>query len=81
VIHVRVRDDDVANAVVLIVGEAEGDASGVYGDAIVDDETGQPLFLTGAAVSVEGAGKKLDFHGGISVSNFAPLSKDVELPA
>jgi hypothetical protein len=67
VIHVRVRDYNVADVFVLLVRETEGDAPGVHGDAVVNDETGKPLFLSGAAVFVEGAWKKLDFHGGISV--------------
>jgi hypothetical protein len=63
VIHVRVRDDDVADGFVLRVGEAEGDASGIHGDAVVNEKTGEPLLLAGATMLVEGAGKKLDFHG------------------
>ena len=43
VIHVRVRDDDIADGFVLRVGEAEGDASGIHGDAVVNQKTGQPL--------------------------------------
>jgi hypothetical protein len=63
VIHVRVRDDDVANGFVLRVGEAEGDASGIHGDAVVYEKTGEPLLLAGAPVGAEGAGKELNFHG------------------
>jgi hypothetical protein len=63
VIHVRVRDDDISDALVLCVREAEGDASGIDGDTVINDETGQSLLLTRAAIFAEGAGKKLNFHG------------------
>ena len=63
VVHVRVRDDDIADGFVLRIGEAEGDASGIDGDAVVDDKTGEPLLLRGAAIRAESAGKELNFHG------------------
>jgi hypothetical protein len=82
VIHVRVCDDHVADSFVLRFGEAEGDASGIDGDAVVDEKTGEPLLLAGAAIWAESAGKELNFHGGSSVLNFAlRLLRDVGLPA
>jgi hypothetical protein len=63
VIHVWMRDNHIADALVLRIRERKGDASGVNGDTVVDEKAGQSLLRGGVTLLVKGAGKKLDFHG------------------
>jgi hypothetical protein len=48
-------DDYVADARVLLIVEGDGDAPGVYRDAVVNEKAAQALFERRAAVLVEGA--------------------------
>jgi hypothetical protein len=49
------RDDDVAHGVALFVRTSDGNASGVNRHAVVNQVTGQPLLLCGAALLIERA--------------------------
>src|SRR6185503_12764406 len=56
VVHVRMRDDDVFDFGALLVGQRNGDATGVDGDAVVYQKTSQTLLQGCHASSVKGAG-------------------------
>jgi hypothetical protein len=62
VIHVGVRDDHVAQLCALRLREAEREAAGVNGHAVVDQVGGQTLLRGDAAVAVERAGEQLNLH-------------------
>jgi hypothetical protein len=55
VIHVRMRDDDVADCIALPVSQGERDASGVNGDSVIYQKTGQALLGCGPACAVKRA--------------------------
>src|ERR1043165_6886464 len=50
VIHVGVRDDNVANGLTLSFSQGEADAAGIDGHAIVDEKAGQALRRRGSAL-------------------------------
>src|SRR3954464_13647206 len=55
VIHVGMRDNHVANALLLYIAQRNSDRAGVNCDAVVDDKASKALRGTGAAVGVERA--------------------------
>jgi hypothetical protein len=56
VIHVGMRDDDVADLAPLVIVQRNPDAARVDADAIVNQEAGQALRRIGAPVGIERAG-------------------------
>ncbi len=54
-IHVRVRDDDVANSIALRVRERNRDTTGVNSHAVINEKAGQALFRAGLPLLIEGA--------------------------
>jgi hypothetical protein len=56
VIHMGVRDDDVADFAALGVVQRYADAAGIDSDAIVDDEAGQALGRISVPNGIERAG-------------------------
>src|SRR5712691_1366956 len=53
VIHMRMRDDHVANRVALIFAESDADASGIDADAVIDQKASQTLRRAGTPVGIE----------------------------
>src|SRR5213076_2471376 len=47
VIHMRMRNDDIAHMVALPIGERDGEAASINRHAVVNQVTSQPLLLCG----------------------------------
>lgn len=56
VIHVGVRDDNVANGLTLSLSQGEADTAGIDSHAIVDEKAGQALRRRGSAGGVKRTG-------------------------
>jgi len=55
-VHVWMRDYDIAHSAALRVAECNGDAAGIHGYSIIDEETGQALFQSGASLFIKRTG-------------------------
>ena len=55
-VHVRMRDDDVAHLVTLFAGQGKRDTSSINRNTFVDEKTGQTLFGGCVALLIKGAG-------------------------
>ena len=55
-VHVRMRDDDVANILPLRVGQRYGDAARINSHAVVDQIAGETLVGSRLAVAIKAAG-------------------------
>ena len=56
VIHVRVRNDDVADLAALGIVKRNADAAGINSDALIDKEAGQALGRVSVPAGIERAG-------------------------
>jgi hypothetical protein len=54
-VHVGMRDNDVAHLLTLFTGRGQRNAAGVNRNAPVDKKTGQTLFGSCVALTVKGA--------------------------
>ena len=56
VIHVWMRDYDIAHAAPLRFSKGDSDTAGIDGYALVDEKAGQPLLKSSAPLGIERAG-------------------------
>jgi hypothetical protein len=54
--------NNIVDLATLIAGEGDGYASGINRNAIINHETGEVLLGRGAALAVDVAGQKFNFH-------------------
>jgi hypothetical protein len=56
VVHVRMRDDYVANCAPLFGIQSDGDTAGINCHTVIDQKTSQALLKGCATLGIEGAG-------------------------